>query len=168
MAVTRSSSVPSSATSAASAVADSSTSAAAIAGAARRSARQIALPVLLGITSLPHLGLLLGESPGLQILLARAQGVEQPLGLGPIQGLLAAGFGGGCLRFLLWILPLLLRCMAPRIVLLLRLLAGRCFLRSRLLLLPGSSPEAGAVCSAESIFRPAAAAGGRFAGPCSA
>src|SRR5882672_5388885 len=140
MAVTRSSSVPSSATSAASAVADSSTSAAAIAGAARRSARQIALPVLLGITSLPHLGLLLGESPCLQILLARAEGVEQPLGLGPIQGLLAAGFGGRCLRLLLGILPLLLRCMALGIVLLLwvRLLAGRCFLRNRLLLLPGS------------------------------
>src|SRR6267378_4485071 len=108
MAVTRSSSVPSSATSAASTVADNSTSAAAIAGAARRSARQIALPVLLGITSLPHLGLLLGESP--------------------------------CLQLLLGILPLLLRCMALGIVLLLRvrLLAGRCFLRSRLLLLPGS------------------------------
>src|SRR5882762_1208240 len=124
MAVTRSSSVPSSATSVASVVADSSTSAAAIAGADIRSARQSALPVLLGITSLPHLGLLLGESPGLQILLARAQGIEQPLGLGPIQGLLAAGLGGGCLRLLLWIL--------------LRLLAGRCFLRSRLLLFPGS------------------------------
>src|SRR3981189_1166997 len=120
----RSSSVPSSATSAASVVAESSTSAAAIAGADIRSARQSALPVLLGITSLPHLGLLLGESPGLQFLLARARGVEQPLGLGPIQGLLAAGFGGGCLRLLLWILPLLLRRMAPRIVLLLRLLAG--------------------------------------------
>src|SRR5882762_709608 len=119
MAVTRSSSVPSSATSAASTVADNSTSAAAIAGAARRSARQIALPVLLGITSLPHLGLLLGESPCLQILLARAQGVEQPLGLGPIQGLLAAGFGGRCLRLLLGILPLLPRCMALGIVLLL-------------------------------------------------
>src|SRR6267143_650996 len=140
MAVTRSSSVPSSATSAASTVADSSTSAAAIAGAARRSARQIALPVLLGITSLPHLGLLLGESPCLQILLARAQGVEQPLGLGPIQGLIAAGFGGRCLRLLLGILPLVLRCMALGIVFLLRvrLLAGRCYLRSRLLLLPGS------------------------------
>src|SRR6267378_4369692 len=140
IAVTRSSSVPSSATSVASVVADSSTSAAAIAGADIRSARQSALPVLLGITSLPHLGLLLGESPGLQILLARAQGIEQPLGLGPIQGLLAAGFGGRCLRLLLGILPLLLRCMALGIVLLLRvrLLAGRCFLRSRLLLLPGS------------------------------
>src|SRR3981189_2390691 len=134
----RSSSVPSSATSVASVVADSSTSAAAIAGAEIRSARQSALPVFLGITSLPHLGLLLGEPPGLQILLARAQGVEQPLGLGPIQGLLAAGFGGGCLRLLLWILPLLLRCMALGMVLLLRLLPGRCFLRSRLLLLPGS------------------------------
>src|ERR1700730_15884943 len=141
MALTRSCNVPSSATSAASVVADSSTSAAAIAGADIRSARQSALPVLLGITSLPHLGLLLGESPGLQILLARAQGVEQPLGLGPIQGLLAAGFGGGCLRLLFGIvLLLLLRCMALGIVLLLRvrLLAGSSFLRSRLLLLPRS------------------------------
>src|SRR5882672_6164743 len=133
-------SVPSSATSVASVVADSSTSAAPNAGTANRSARQSALPVLLGITSLPHLGLLLGESPGLQILLARAQGVEQPLCLGPIQGFLAARFGGGRLRLLLQVLLLLLRCMALGIVLLLRvrLLAGRCFLRSRLLLLPGS------------------------------
>src|ERR1700737_1710140 len=132
MALTRSCSVPSSAPSAAAVVADSSTSAAAIAGADIRSARQSALPVLLGITSLPHVGLLLGESPGLQILLARAQGVEQPLGLAAIQGLLAAGFGGGFLRLLLGILPLLLHCMALGIVLLLlvRLLAGRCFLRS--------------------------------------
>src|SRR5882724_1721071 len=139
MAVTRSRSTPSRATSAASTVADSSTSAAAIAGADIRTARQSALPILLGITSLPHLGLLLGESPGLQILLARAQGVEQPLGFGPVQGLLAARFGGGSLRLLLGILPLLLRRTALGIVLLLRirLLAGRCFLRRRLLLLPG-------------------------------
>src|SRR6266850_2353011 len=140
IAVTRSNSVPSSATSVASVVADNSTSAAATAEAANKSARQSALPVLLGITSLPHLGLLLGESPGLQILLARAQGVEQPLCLGPIQGFLAARFGGGRLRLLLQVLLLLLRCMALGIVLLLRvrLLAGRCFLRSRLLLLPRS------------------------------
>src|SRR5882724_4883986 len=138
MAVTRSRSTPSRATSAASTVADSSTSAAAIAGADIRTARQSALPVLLGITSLPHLGLLLGESPGLQVLLARAQGVEQPLGFGPVQGLLAARFGGGSLRLLLGILPLLLRRMALGIVLQLRIrLAGRCFLRRRLLLLPG-------------------------------
>src|SRR6266478_4882960 len=140
MAVTRSSSVPSSATSAASVVADSSTSAAAIAGADIRSARQSALPVLLGITSLPQLGLLLGESPGLQNLLARAHGVDQPLGVGPIHGLVAAGSGAGCLRLLLWILLLLLRFMALGIVLLLRvrLLAGCLLLWSRLLLLPGS------------------------------
>src|SRR5881394_3742572 len=120
-------SVPSSATSVASVVADSSTSAAPTAGTANRSARQSALPVLLGITSLPHLGLLLGESPGLQILLARAQRVEQPLGLGPIQRFLAARFGGGCLRLLLGILSLLLR---------FRLLAGRCFLGRGWLLFP--------------------------------
>src|SRR5439155_10992829 len=131
-------SVPSSATSVASVVADSSTSAAPTAGTANRSARQSALPVLLGITSLPHLGLLLGESPGLQILLARAQRVEQPLGLGPIQRFLAARFGGGCLRLLLGILSLLLRCLALGIVLLLRfrLLAGRCFLGRGWLLFP--------------------------------
>src|SRR5437660_6319706 len=78
--------VPSRATSLASAVADSSTSPAASAGSAMRRASWSALPVLFGITSLPHIRLLLGESPGLQILFAGAQRVQQSLRLAAIHG----------------------------------------------------------------------------------
>src|SRR5438067_13207803 len=86
--------VPSRATSLASAVADSSTSPAetpfhpaeASAGSAMRRASRSALPVLFGITSIPHIRLLLGESPGLQILFAGAQRVQQSLRLASIHG----------------------------------------------------------------------------------
>src|SRR5438132_13990883 len=84
--------VPSRATSLASAVADSSTSPAEIpfhpaeasAGSVMRRVSRSALPVLFGITSLPHIRLLLGESPGLQILFAGAQRVQQSLRLAAI------------------------------------------------------------------------------------
>src|SRR3989442_5890091 len=81
--------VPSRATSLASAVADSSTSPApfqASAGSAMRRASRSALPVLFGITSIPHIRLLLGESPSLQILFVGAQRVQQSLRLAAIHG----------------------------------------------------------------------------------
>src|SRR5436305_15321006 len=115
--------VPSRATSLASAVADSSTSPApfpASAGSAMRRASWSALPVLFGITSLPHIRLLLGESPGLQILFAGAQRVQQSLRLAAIHGffgrrrarsrlrLVFALLGGARILSLLWLALLLL------------------------------------------------------------
>src|SRR5438105_13130776 len=120
--------VPSRATSLASAVADSSTSPAEIpfhpaeasAGSATRRASRSALPVLFGITSLPHIRLLLGESPGLQLLFAGAQRVQQSLRLAAIHGffgrrrarsrlrLVLALLGGGRILSLLWLALLLL------------------------------------------------------------
>src|SRR5438874_691798 len=120
--------VPSRATSLASAVADSSTSPAetpfhpaeASAGSAMRRASRSALPVLFGITSLPHIRLLLGESPGLQILFAGAQRVQQSLRLAAIHGffgrrrarsrlrLVLALLRGGRILLLLWLALLLL------------------------------------------------------------
>src|SRR3954470_1881222 len=109
--------VPSSGTSAASTVADSSTSPTASAGRAKSSARQSALPVLLRIASLPHVGLLLRKAPGHQVLLARPQRVEQPLRLAAVDRLVV----GSPLR------PLLLRVAG-------RLLRRGLTLRLRLLL----------------------------------
>src|SRR2546426_801713 len=131
----RSKSVPSSGTSEASVLADTSTSPAAWAGSERHSARPSALPILLGFTSLPQVGLLLGEPPDLKILLARPQGVQQALRLGPVHGLVAA-------RLRLGLLPLLVRVLRigllgiGRIGLLRRLLLLRLrgLLRRRLLL----------------------------------
>src|SRR5260370_26124132 len=92
-------SVPSSATWSLSAVADSSTSPAAKAGNARSNNR---LPVLLHLTAPRLLSLLLGEPPGLQILLARPQRVQQSLRLAAVDGLLL-----GLCRLLLLLLRLL-------------------------------------------------------------
>src|SRR3989442_1409880 len=78
--------VPSSATSSASVRADTCTSSAAAAAAAAAKATSranSALPVLLDIRP-PLLRLLLPESPDLQVLLSRAQRIEQPLRLAPI------------------------------------------------------------------------------------
>src|SRR5207253_4049487 len=113
--------VPSSATSSASARADSCTSSAA--PAARAQSRMAsALPVLLDIRS-TLLRFLLPESPDLQVLLPRAQGVEEALRLAPIHRTAACR-----LHFLL--LPCLVR-LRPRRGL--RLLLPLSFLR---LLLP--------------------------------
>src|SRR5437870_6465114 len=123
--------VPSRATSLASAVADSSTSPAASAGSAIRSASRSALPVLLEITSLPHIRLLLGESPGLQILFAGAQRVQQSLRLAAIHGFLVRRLARPRLRLALALL------LGSRILALLRLalllLAISVILRLRLL-----------------------------------
>src|SRR2546423_310599 len=123
--------VPSRATSLASAVADSSTSPAASAGSAIRSASRSALPVLLEITSLPHIRLLLGESPGLQILFAGAQRVQQSLRLAAIHGFLVRRLARPRLRLALALL------LGGRILALLRLalllLASSGILRRRLL-----------------------------------
>src|SRR5207302_2239302 len=122
--------VPSRATSLASAVADSSTSPAEIpfhpaeasAGSTMRRASRSTLPVLFGITSLPHIRLLLGESPGLQILFAGPQRVQQSLRLAAIHRffgrrparsrlrLLLALLRGGRILSLLWLAPLLMSC----------------------------------------------------------
>src|SRR5438105_2799826 len=82
VAVTVRFSVPSSATSSASVRADTCTSSAAAAAKATSRANS-ALPILLDIRP-PLLRLLLPESPDLQVLLSRAQRVEQPLRLAPI------------------------------------------------------------------------------------
>src|SRR5256885_293955 len=123
--------VPSRATSLASAVADSSTSPAASAGSAIRSASRSALPVLLEITSLPHIRLLLGESPSLQILFAGAQRVQQSLRLAAIHGFLVRRLARPRLRLALALL------LGGRILALLRLalllLASSGILRRRLL-----------------------------------
>src|SRR5689334_22224808 len=82
--------VPSSATSVASVLADSCTSPAANAGRETQRASPIALPILVDVTSLPQVGLPLREPPDLQILLARAQRVQQALRLAPVHRLLRA------------------------------------------------------------------------------
>src|SRR3954468_15397328 len=136
----RSISVPSSATSVPSVLADSSTSPAASAGRERQRARPIALPVLVQVTSLPQVGLLLRESPDLQILLARAQRVQQTLRLGAVHRLLRAGAAVGLRPRLLLLAGrglLLLRRILPGLLpLTLRLLGrGRLLLVFRLALL---------------------------------
>src|SRR3954465_12709352 len=77
-------SVPSRATSSASVEAETWMSSAARAAVAQRAASSTRLPILLGI-ALP-LPLLPGESPDLQVLLARLQRVEEALRLAPVEG----------------------------------------------------------------------------------
>src|SRR4051812_42204187 len=120
-------SVPSSATSSASVRADTCTSSAATAAKATNRANT-ALPVLLDIRP-PLLGLLLPESPDLQVLLSRPQCVEQPLRLAPIHRtvpgrlqffLLSRLVGLRLLRrltLLLRVTRLLLSLLVPRLVL---------------------------------------------------
>src|SRR5256712_8055618 len=75
------------------------------AGSAMRRASRSALPVLFEITSLPHIRLLLGESPGLQILFAGAQRVQQSLRLAAIHGFLVRRLARPRLRLALALLP---------------------------------------------------------------
>src|SRR3954470_15357106 len=76
--------LPSRATSSASVEAETWMSSAARAAVAQRAARSTRLPILLDI-ALP-LPLLPGESPDLQVLLARLQRVEEALRLAPVEG----------------------------------------------------------------------------------
>src|SRR5438094_5876884 len=120
--------VPSSATSSASVRADTCTSSAAAAAKATRRANS-ALPVLLDIRP-PLLRLLLPESPDLQVLLSRAQRVEQPLRLAAIHRTVP-----GRLQFFL--LPRLVRLRLRRLTRLLRVASLLLPLVFPLLVLPG-------------------------------
>src|SRR5439155_18428727 len=122
-------SVPSSATSSASVRADTCTSSAAAAAKATSRANS-ALPVLLDIRP-PLLRLLLPESPDLQVLLSRAQRVEQPLRLAAIHRTVP-----GRLQFFL--LPRLVRLrLLRRLTRLLRIASLLLPLVFPLLVLPG-------------------------------